>query len=102
MACSSCKEKKIQGVDGTVIVEKVQSSLILRLILFLITLVFIPLIVPVIVVILFNHIVLGKGFSFNWLTSIFKRKNKKEKIEEVEDINPDDYELIDVANVGPK
>ena len=104
MACNGCKQKNQGNAQnpgaGLPITEKVKSNIILRFILFLLSLIILPILIPIIIIVLFNHIVLNKGISMDWIKAIIKKK--KPKIEEDnEPINPDDYELLDVIETKP-
>jgi hypothetical protein len=100
MACGGCKQRNqsnAQNGAGLPVTEKVKTNIIIRLIMFLLSLAILPILIPIIVIVLFNHIVLNKGISLDWIKSLIKKKQPKIE-EDNQPINPDDYELLDIID----
>ena len=85
------------------------SSLFVRIMIFLISVVvvgilIIPVIIPMILIMLFNRIVLQRGTDVTSgllkfgkiLRTSKKRKDDDSEYEDVDEINPEDYDLMDV------
>ena len=113
--CKNVSQKADQNVSETVVSGNpiTGANIILRLVFFLVAvavigLLLIPVIIPMMVIMLFNSIVLKRGTDVTrpliglgkMLRTSGKRKDGDvEEETDLENINPEDYELMDVEEV---
>jgi hypothetical protein len=112
--CKNGSNNLDQNVSNTVVSKNpiTGSNIILRVIFFLVAVVVIgllllPVIIPMMVIMLFNSIVLKRGTDVTrpliglgkMLRTSNKRKNDVDTDSDLDDINPEEYELMDVEEV---
>jgi hypothetical protein len=98
MSCNCKKEIVKDEVTGESVEKVVKGNIIVTSLLFLFSVVIIPLLYPFIIVMLFKHFFIGgKGMNLDKILSKFKKINKdEEEIVDLETLNPDEYEVVGV------
>lgn len=104
MGCGCKSKPNNSGSKKGDLESEFTSSIIFRIIIFAIAVVLLPLIFPIAIIMMFNQIILQRDTNVSgFVNSIAKRMTKKDKDEdedyeedEDEEVNPEEYELMDV------
>jgi len=96
MSCTCKKESKQDNISNELPKIEFKNNIIFRFILFLISIIIIPILYPVMIVIMFKHFMIGGDIDILKLVKKFKKKEIEEESIDIETLNPEDYEIIGV------